>query len=61
MENKLVSGGVPLLSFAHFYFPWKKKKWNGDVGEGLGKQEIRDIGEVYSFDSFPLEMHLGLN
>lgn len=32
MENKLVSGGVPLLSFAHFYFPWKKKKMERRCG-----------------------------
>lgn len=60
MENKLVSGGVPSSPLPTFT-SLGKKKWNGDVGEGLGKQEIRDIGEVYSFDSFPLEMHLGLN
>lgn len=51
MENRLVSGGAPLLTACSLYFP-HKKRWSGDVGEGLGKQEIRDIGEVYSFGFF---------
>lgn len=62
MENKLVSGGVPpfppLSTFTSLTKKEKGKekktqqRWSGDVGEGLGKQEIMDIGEVYSFDSF---------
>ena len=47
MENKLASGRVPppqmpcsrLLPLQKK----KKKRWNGDVGEGLEKQEIRNV------------------
>lgn len=61
MENKLVSGEVPLHTplFASTSLAKNnknkketKKEKDGDVGEGLGKQEIRDMGEVYSLDFF---------
>lgn len=65
MENKLVSVD-PSLPFASTSLAEKKKKkerkrWNGDVGEGLEKQKIRDLGEVYSLTSFSMAMYLGLN